>query len=271
MVTALDGGNLETGIYREYQSGALRIAATLEARPQADRLTVILNGYCYRGKEQPPVFAQWPSSDDVPGHVLRVCDPTLFLSDWLKGSSFIGTEADDPIPAIVKVSKEIARDLGANSTRVLYVGHSGAGYGALQCAILDDHSVGIGINPLVELGAYTRYTFGTKTVQSFRAGASLAELCRDYPRRFSVTNALKHAFETGKEPRLGLIQNVLDKTHFFPHYGACCEALGIPISGGPDAPGRCHSLTYEKTGGHSALPELPTFRQMVKRMLPDGG
>ena len=75
----VEAAKLERGDYREFRDGELRIATSLETRPGADRLTVVLNGYCDRGTSKPPVFVLWPQSAPAFGHILRVCDPTLFM------------------------------------------------------------------------------------------------------------------------------------------------------------------------------------------------
>ena len=113
-------------VQTEYQIGTLRVATLLEARSKADRLTVVLNGYCDRSRRTPPVFLDWPKSSETFGHILRISDPSLFLSDWITGSCFFGTEAENPIPAVVSCSKQIARQLGVQENRVVYFGHSGA-------------------------------------------------------------------------------------------------------------------------------------------------
>src|SRR5262245_37596067 len=134
----------------EYKIGGLRVATLLETQPKADRLTVVLNAYCDRSRRTPPVFLEWPKSPEMFGHILRISDPSLFLSDWINGSCFFGTEAEDPIPAIVECSKQIARELAVAENRVVYFGHSGGGFGAIQCAISDPPSSAFAINPILE-------------------------------------------------------------------------------------------------------------------------
>jgi pimeloyl-ACP methyl ester carboxylesterase len=263
----VEAAKLEAGEYREFRDGDLRIATSLETRPGADRLTVVLNGYCDRGTSKPPVFVLWPPAAPAFGHILRVCDPTLFMADWLRGSCFLGTESADPIPAILNICRTIARDVGVERRDVIYLGHSGAGFGALQCAIRDREAAAIVINPVAELGAYSEYKFATRLAQIFRPGWAVLDLCAEFPERLSTSAALKAALAAGKAPRIGLIQNMTDKTHFHPHYGAVCETLGLPITGGSDPSGRFHSLTYDKRGGHSMPPEMAVIEAMADRLL----
>jgi hypothetical protein len=83
----------------------------------------------------------------------------------------------------------------------------------------------------------------------------------------SVSAALKPALAAGKAPRIGLIQNVTDKSHFHPHYGTVCKVLGLPETGGSDPSGRFHSVTYDKRGGHSTPPEMSMIEAMADRVL----
>lgn len=257
------------GRYREFRAGDLTIATSLETRPGSDRLTIVLNGYCDRGTGTPPVFVTWPESGPAFGHILRVCDPTLLMDDWLRGSCFLGTSSADPIPPIVNIAGEIARELGVARHNTIYLGHSGAGFGALQCAIRDPEAAGVVINPVAELRAYLGYQFAERLARVFRPGATAADLCVELPARTSISAALRPALAAGTVPRLALIQNMTDKSHFQSHYGAVCETLGLPITGGSDPSGRLHCVTYEKKGGHSMPPEMALIEAMTDRLLAE--
>jgi hypothetical protein len=266
-VKFFEPAQLKKGEYREFAAGELRIPTSLERRAGAGRLTVVLNGYCDRGTNVPPVFVAWPEGAAAYGHILRVCDPTLFMADWLRGSCFLGKEGADPVPPILDVCRNIAGELGVARRNIIYLGHSGAGFGALQCAIRDREAAGLVINPVAELGAYSEYQFAARLAQVFRPGGNAAALCAEFPERFSTSACLKRALAAGTAPRLGLIQNVTDKTHFHPHYGAVCRTLGLPESGGSDPSGRFISVTYDKPGGHSTPPEMSLIEAVADRLL----
>lgn len=263
----VEAGRLEAGEYREFRDGELTIATSLETRPGADRLTVVMNAYCDRGTSKPPVFVLWPQSAPAFGHILRVCDPTLLMADWLRASCFLGRENADPIPPITEIARTIAAELGVARQNIIYLGHSGAGFGALQCAIRDGEAASVVINPVAEMEAYWGYRFAERLAQIFRPGSVAADLCAEFPERLSTVAALKAKLATGGAPRLALIQNVTDKTHFHPHYGAVCDALALPITGGANPSGRLHSITYDKRGGHSMPPEMTLIEQMADRLL----
>lgn len=263
----IEAAKLQTGEYREFRAGDLRIATSLEKRTEAERLTVVLNAYCDRGTSVPPVFVSWPETADAYGHLLRVCDPTLFMDDWLRGSCFLGTEAADPLPPIIDICRKFAAELGVSRRNILYIGHSGAGFGALRAAVLDEEAAAIGINPLAEIGAYAEYQFAARLAQVFRPGSTAAALCAAFPERSSISACLKPALAAGKSPRIGLIQNVTDKNHFHSHYGAVCRTLGLPETGGSDPSGRFYSVTYDKRGGHSVPPEMSLIEGMAERVL----
>lgn len=263
----VEAARLEAGRYREFRDGPLRIATSLETRADADRLTVVLNGYCDRGANKPPVFVLWPQTAPAFGHILRVCDPTLFMADWLRGSCFLGTESADPVRPILEICRSIAAELGVGPRNIIYLGHSGAGHGALRCAIRDCEAAAIAINPVAEIGAYSRYKFAARLAQVFRPGSTMSDLCVEYPELASVSAGLKRVLPAGNAPRIGLIQNVTDKSHFHSHYGVCCETLGLPINGGSSSAGRFHSVTYDKRGGHSIPPEMSVIEAMADRLM----
>lgn len=239
----------------EYQIGSLRVATLLEARSKADRLTVVLNGYCDRSRRTPPVFLDWPKSSETFGHILRISDPSLFLSDWITGSCFFGTEAENPIPAVVSCTKRIAQQLGIQENRVVYFGHSGGGFGALQCAIFDPPSSALAINPVLEPEHYAKYNFAKEMMTIFRPNAGLAEIRRDYPERISITEAVKSAHAAGVKPCLGIIQNVLDTHHYGKHFVPFCQSVGISRIGGVDDSGLIQGRTCViARGGHNGRP-----------------
>jgi hypothetical protein len=266
-VKFIEAADLQTGEYRECRAGDLRIATSLEKRAKAERLTVILNGYCDRGSNVPPVFVCWPEAAEAYGHILRVCDPTLFMADWLRGSCFLGTETADPLPPIIEICRNLAAELGVRRRNILYLGHSGAAFGALRSAILDEEAAAVGINPVAEIEAYAGYQFAERLARVFRPGSTAAALCAEFPERFSISACLKPGLAAGKAPRIALIQNLTDKSHFHPHYGAVCRTLGLPESGGSDPTGRFHSVTYDKRGGHSMPPDMALIETMAERLL----
>ena len=173
-----------------------------------------MNGYCNRVDEQPPVFSVWPPSSDVFGHVLRVSDPTLYLSEWIRGSCFVGTETENPIPMVVDYSQQVAEKLGVPRNRIAYFRHSSAAFAAVQCAIHDGVSIALGTNPVLDLEFFAEYNFAGENANVFRPGAKWTDLCKAFPERFSVIAAVKRAHEAGTRPCLGLIQNMKDKSYY---------------------------------------------------------
>ena len=238
----------------EYQSGSLRVAALFEPRSKSDRLTVVLNGYCERATRTPPVFVEWPGSSETFGHILRISDPSLFLSDWINGSCFLGTEAENPIPAVVQYTQQVAHQLGIPENRVVYFGHSGAGFGAIQCAICNGGSSALGINPILETDQYAKYNFAKAMLNIFRPNGQFHEMRRDYPERFSIIDAVKSAHKSGIKPCIGIIQNVLDTHHYTKHFIPFCKSVGISRIGGVDRTGLIQAQTCILRGGHSAIP-----------------
>jgi hypothetical protein len=238
----------------EHQSGTLRIAALLEPRSKSDRLTVVLNGYCDRSTRTPPVFAEWPESSETWGHILRISDPSLFLSDWINASCFLGTEAENPVPPIVQHAKHVAHQLGVAENRMTYFGHSGAGFGAVQCAVYHREACALAVNPILDIEQYKKYNFAKAMVGVFRPHAQFDEIMRDYPERFSITEAVRRTRKNHPRACLGIIQNILDTHHYAKHFIPFCKSVGISRVGGADETGLIQAQTCILRGGHSARP-----------------
>jgi hypothetical protein len=257
--------HMEEPVLREETVGRLRIVTSLERRPKADRLTVFMNAYCDRSKQRPPLFHRWPLSESF-GHILRISDPTLLLGDWVQVSAFLGTEHEDPIPLILTMCQRIAAELGVERDQIVYLGASGGGFGALQCAVRDPSAIGIGINPITRIRAYAGLQFAEEIANLFRPGSKMAELCDLYPERFSVAAAAERAMEGAMRPRLGLVQNRTDLTHFRPHYVSLCKSLDVPADGGVDSTGHFHTETFDLPGGHGILPDMTVVEGLMTRM-----
>jgi hypothetical protein len=256
---------MEVPLLREETVGRLRIVTSLERRPKAERLTVFMNAYCDRTTQQPPLFHMWPLSESF-GHILRISDPTLLLGDWVQVSAFLGTEDEDPIPLIVTMCQRMAGELGVERDQIVYLGASGGGFGALQCAVRDPSAIGIGINPITRVRSYAGHQFAEEIADLFQPGSKMAAVCDLYPERFSVAAAAARAMEHGMRPRLGLVQNTTDVTHFRPHYVSLCKSLDVPAEGGVDATGHFHTTTFESPGGHGILPRMTVVQDLMTRM-----
>jgi len=267
-MSLLEHGIGEGGTLHEFMSGPLRISTVLQPRPGADRLTVAMNAYYERKAwKGPPVFAGWPPTCDALGHVLRVSDPTFFLDDQVERCAFLGTEGHDPVPPIVEYTRGVASALGIAPERIVYFGYSGAALGALRCALTDDCAIGIGVNPSLEVRAYAALPVAREYAQLFRPGAAMLDLCNEYPVRFSVTAATRHALAIGRTPRLGFIQNLTDLPHLRFHFGHFCRAFDVPLTGGSDPTGRFHAALFDKEGDHGAIPEMTLVEEMAERLL----
>jgi hypothetical protein len=148
----------------------------------------------------------------------------------------------------------------------LYFGNSGAGFGALHCAIKSERSMGVGTNPLLELFHFAPFKFGHDAAELFRPGSDLAGLSTEFPTRFSVISALEFALKSGKQPRLGLIQNILDQDHYESHYCKFCRTFGLPVEGGSSNSRLLHSAVYEHSAGHASRPRPTLIKDLITRL-----
>ena len=80
----------------------VRLDCRLKLHPGADRLFIMLNGAVDRKKTPLPVFARWNWGRVLGGHVLAVCDPTLYLDEELNIGWFVGRRHWNPLDALLR-------------------------------------------------------------------------------------------------------------------------------------------------------------------------
>ena len=234
--------------------GPLTFACRLRSLPGADRLIVAMRGNCSRDVSAPPVFLDWPEELTDLGHVLKISDPTLFLCDQLEYGTFLGRADADAIEGAVEIAREVASKLGVPHERVLFFGISGGGLAALLAATRLGGSTALAINPQIELRKFISASFARTITEVFEPGCTGAWLVAAHPLRTSLITAVHNARADGQCPRLILLQNRDDARHFEEQYGQFCSAFGIDPSGGRDQSGHLRAVSYNATGGHTALP-----------------
>ena len=260
----LDG--IEPGTF-EVACGPLRMSGVFAPRDGADALVVLLKSNCDRRLGPPPVFLDWPPGVERLGHLLKICDPSLHLDDSMELCCFQGLEHADPIPIVVDIVGRFCGKLGVAPHRVVYFGISGAGFAALQCAIRDGTSVGVGLNPQLDMTKFAAQPFAEAMARVVRPGTTVRELCASLPTRFSIVNALTDARAQGRSPRLAILQNTGDFAHYHPHFLPFCRAFGVPATGGTDPTGRIRAVPFEAEGQHSGVPPEELVMQVLAESL----
>lgn len=241
------------------QDGDVPLPCRLKLLDGAQTLFVMLNGAVDREKTALPAFARWNWGKILGGHVLAVCDPTLYLDDQLRLGWFVGRETFDPMQTLLRTVDRVSRALQVDPGRVIFYGSSGGGFAALLAAALRPVGRAVAINPQTDITGYYPQ-FVARIAQVFATGLT-AQQCRDkYPLRWSALHGVCEARRKGRDLRILYAQNLLDKGHHVRHYLPFCAKLEAPPAGGLTVDQRILTHVYSSPEGHGAEPpELVRF------------
>jgi len=243
----------------------LTYACRFDARPGADRLVVSLRSSRGKPLETPPVFHPEHSPSEMNGHVLAISDPSLFLESDLELGCFFGTRQDDAVIGVIRIAEKIAASFGLDRTRIVYWGASAAGIGAAMAAVksgatavvVNGHLDGVGMG-----GTY----LADAVAKTFRIG-TFDDITNEFPLRARVPAALRAAQALSMQPKILLVQNVLDRTFYDRQYVPFCKEFGVPLDGGWDSSRTIMALAYSDPAGHALEP--PQVRaQVIAECLP---
>ena len=218
----------------------------------SDRLFVMLNGAVDRQKERLPKFARWNWGKMLRGHVIAVCDPTLYLDERLRLGWFLGSAAASALPGLTKIAETAAAGLGIASGRTIFYGSSGGGFAAVAGAASMQDGRAIAINPQTDITAY--FPGVIADLRDVLGGeAAFEDVCRD-DRRIRLQAAIADARSAGRNGRFVFLQNTVDKFHHAHHYSVLAKSLPFPVEGGFSSQRDVLSMTYGSPEGHSAEP-----------------
>jgi hypothetical protein len=195
---------------------------------------------------------------DFPGHLLSICDPTLYLDEGIEVGAFIGDRARDPIPGVLAIARRAAERLGVTRERVIFWGVSGGGFGAAMAAMRSGGQA-ISINTQESLSALRHWPVAKEVARVFDPAASTRAALEGSPLRTSLLAARAHALPGY---RLLFAQNADDPSHWDRHYGAMCSAYGVMQAGGESRCGAFAAMPYSSPEGHG-FPPVDINRQIL--------
>lgn len=235
----------------------------LKLLPGSETLFVMLNGAVDRAKPL-PVFARWNWGKVLGGHVLAVCDPTLYLDDQLRLGWFVGNRSLDPMQALLRTVELVRRHLGIADGRVVFYGSSGGGFASMIAAASRPVGRAIVVNPQTDITNY--YPKAVDRIAKVFAAGWTAQRCRDeYPLRWSALEAIAEAGRRQHDLRIVYAQNLEDPVHHARHFLPFCAATGSPQAGGTSSDGRMRTHVYTSPEGHGAEPP-----EVVKFFVAEG-
>lgn len=239
------------------------VACRLKLLPGADRLFIMLNGAVDRAKPL-PVFARWNWGKVLGGHVLAVCDPTLWLDPQLRLGWFVGNRKIDPMQALLRTVEGVRERLGIADHRVVFYGSSGGGYASMVAAASRPCGRAIVVNPQTDILHYPVKAV-VRAAKVFAPSWTPQQCSARYPLRWSALAAIAEAGRLQHDLRIVYAQNLDDTEHHAKHFLPFCAATGAPAEGGLSPDGRFRTLVYSSPEGHGAEPP-----EIVKFFASDG-
>jgi hypothetical protein len=239
----------------------------LKVEPGADRLFVMLHGAVRRHKRALPLFARWNWGKVLKGHVLAVCDPTLYLGRMELGW-YMGTGFKHAIPGLVAIAEETRRKLGIAEDRLIFYGSSGGGFSAIKAAsTLGGNGRAIAINPQIDLMKYNE-----RHVRQLARALGRPRRPYDWnesPRAHThAMVAYREACERGQRPGVVVAQNTTDDVHLADHFPDFVDEVGLPREGGYDKERLVGAILFNKPGGHSAGESTELVKQICDEAIP---
>lgn len=141
-------------------------------------LYIFLNGAQTSGAETR--FSRWSYYPFIKGSMLNIADPMLKLFNKLKLGWYYGNEKVNLRIYVAELVAIIAQKLNVPTEKIIFVGSSGGGAAAIECAAHIKDSKAIVINPQIRLREYSyAATFSEIT------GNNL-----DYDKKWSRTNGI---------------------------------------------------------------------------------
>ena len=227
---------------------SLTFSCRFTARKGARRLFVVMRSFVDRPSQQPPVFRSYATAR-LKGHMLEVCDPTLFLDPTIRTSCFLGTRRDDAVDGLLDLTRAVARPLGLSDVDVTFWAASGAGLGAAVAATRCEAGAVL-IDPLLHLPTFRQAAPAATILKIFDPTSSFEAVFRTTPLRMSAMASLTAARAAGRRPRLVIAQNIADGAFYKRQYLPFCAAFRVPAAGGTDPTGDITTISFTAQASH---------------------
>jgi hypothetical protein len=239
----------------------------LRIEPGADRIFIMLHGAIRRHVKPLPVFSRWNWGKVLKGHVLAVCDPTLYLGRMELGW-YLGTGFKHAIPGLVAIAEEARRKLDVKEGRQIFYGSSGGGFAAINAvSMIGAQGRAIAINPQIDLLKYhpRHVNLLARALGRPKKPFDWNSIPSD---RTNALDAYMDACERGQRPGVVIAQNTTDDFHLENHYPEFIDAVGLPRIGGYDRENLTGAILYTKPGGHTAGESTDLVKRLCDEAIP---
>ncbi|KNH15854.1 hypothetical protein ACU18_15630 [Arthrobacter sp. ZBG10] len=210
-------------------------------------LIVSLHGALNRGRFKVPRFEWRRTLNQVQCARLYLSDSTLEQSGSLEIGWYIGSAQQDLISEYAESVRAIARNGGY--TRVMCVGSSAGGFGALALSRQIAGSAAVVFSPQTSIAGYLPSHKRALTAAAFKDRGSLNDIEAEFGERVNMRKLYKASADTNY---VRFVQNTRDRFHFEAHYAPFALSLGVdPDTGGSTADGRISFHAERQEEGHA--------------------
>ncbi|GAB1579138.1 hypothetical protein [Bordetella petrii] len=194
----------------------------LHLRPEHARLFIVFTS-SHTAEAPLPAFQRVDQANSLPGSILYISDPTLFVDRSLTLGWYLGTSRHDWTQAIVQLAQRMIGKLGLSIEDVFTLGTAGAGFAALQVACGLGPATAIAINPHTDVRRYYASIVNTFLGACFSAGNTAQENTDMLDRRLSAIATLQGSAET----KIVYVQNRNNPHVYQNHFLPFCQAFGL--------------------------------------------
>ncbi|MBV7486189.1 hypothetical protein [Bordetella sp. BOR01] len=234
----------------------------LDLRPEYSRLFIVLTS-SHAPNSPLPTFKALKPHQQLPGSVLYVSDPTLFLDRTLSLGWYLGTVRHDWGQALVRLVQQVAANSNLMPEDIYVLGTAGAGLAAIQLACGLGPATAIAINPHTDVRQYHTAFVNSFFSKCFGSGSDVLKHTDDLERRLSAIVALQGAAET----KLVYVQNRADAHTFHRHFLPFCSAFGLDSSAGSFRDDNMEVMLYDEGGSRTSAEPQDLFADIIEHAI----
>lgn len=241
-------------------TGTSPLALRMLYKPSnSETLVVSMHGALNRRKYSMPRFEWRRTLSRIDCAQLYLSDSTLELNNSIEIGWYMGTAQQDLVSEYAQMVQSVA--IAGGYQRVVCVGSSAGGFGALALSRQVPNSVAVVFSPQVSIAGYKDYHRRALANASFKGYASFSDIETEYGSRVNMRTLYQ-----GSDDRnyVHYVQNTRDRFHFEAHYVPFALSFGVDPERGGLAVGRKISFHPERQEEGHAPPSRGSFLKHIE-------
>lgn len=226
----------------------------------SETLVISLHGAMNRGRFRIPRFEWRRTLNRLDSARLYLSDSTLEINGSLEIGWYIGTEGQDLIADYAAVVNQIIAAGGYS--RVVCVGSSAGGYGALALSRRIPNSVAVAFSPQTTIGGYHLAQRKALASAAFPRHKTYEQVENDFGTRVNLRKLYQ---ELRPVNFVHFVQNTGDQFHFEAHYVPFALANGVIPDKGGFNPRRRVNFVAERYENEHAPPARGYFLDHIQQ------